>query len=80
MHALCKFFKDYKTAQAHRASANCSLWKMYRCFTYTKLQEKSCCFFKIIYMKKMQDKQNFESVHTISTLYSCHNFAFILHE
>ena len=33
-------FKDKKITQAHRVSAVCSLWKIYR---HAKLQDNSCC-------------------------------------
>lgn len=49
LRSKSKFFKDHKIAWATRASAIYCIWKM---LIYTKLQERSCCYSLIIYMKK----------------------------
>ena len=49
LRSKSKFFKDHKIAWATRVSAIYCIWKM---LIYTKLQERSCCYLLIIYMKK----------------------------
>lgn len=49
LRSKSKFFKDHKIAWATRASIIYCIWKM---LNYTKLQERSCCYLLIIYMKK----------------------------
>ena len=80
-----KFFKDNKTARVHRMSAIRILIKVPIC---TKLHEKPCYYFVMIYLKKKntesQDRRNFDGARPLSiictrvtTLHSCYNFVLV---
>ena len=64
-----KFFKDTKLACASRATAICSLWKI-----YTKLQEKSSYHLLIMYKKtspKLRQTKFWKRARASCTLHSC---------
>ena len=80
-----KFFKDNKTARVHRMSVIRILIKVPIC---TKLHEKPCYYFVIIYLKKKntesQDRRNFDGARPlyiictrVTTLHSCYNFVLV---
>ena len=83
-----KFFKDNKTAWAHRASAICSLWKIYKCVLYQIAWEIMLSLVNNIHektSKRVKTDVTFNSAdmlfvictHVI-TLQSCYNFALVL--
>ena len=83
-----KFFKDNKTAWAHRTSAICSLWKINKCVLYQIAWEIMLSLVNNIHektSKRVKTDVTFNSAdmlfvictHVI-TLQSCYNFALVL--
>ena len=83
-----KFFKDNKTAWAHRASAICSLWKIYKCVLYQIAWEIMLSLVNNIHektSKRVKTDVTFDSAdmlfvicNRVTTLHSCYNFALLL--
>ena len=80
-----KFFKDNNTARVHRMSTIHILIEVPIC---TKLHEKPCYYFVMIYLKKKntesQDRRNFDGARPlfiictrVTTLHSFYNFVLV---
>ena len=77
-----KFFKDNKNAWAHRASAICSLWKIYKCVLYQIAWEIMLSLVNNIHektSKRVKTDVTFDSADMLfCNLHSCYNFAIVL--
>ena len=70
-----KFFKDNKIARARRASAICSLWKIYKCLLHQIALELNHVITCIIFMKKkhhrkLRQTKFWKRARTLCSLYS----------
>ena len=64
-----KFFKDNKIAQAFRAVAICSLWKIYKCLWHQIAREIMLLLVNSQYMKKHHRKSRHKILKNLRTLF-----------